>query len=85
MDAMDSYYEQLKDCEKQVALKNVVFEVEYMTEANTHSLQLYDNLVPRLKEFHMTRYGYDQIHRARKIELEKEKNNYLKCMMEGYK
>ena len=86
MDAMDGYYEQLKDCEKQLSMKNLVYEAEYMTETYTDSpLVLYDNFVPRLKEFHMSRAVYDPVHKARKADLEIEANNYFKMMMNQYK
>ena len=71
MDAMDSYYEQLKDCEKMVVQKNLVYEAEYLTETYTDSpLVMFDCFVPRLKDFHMSRTVYTPTHKARKADLE---------------
>ena len=74
------------ECEKQVVQKNLVYEAEYLTETYTDSpLVMFDCFVPRLKDFHMSRSIYTPTHKARKADLELEKNNYFKQMMNDYK
>ena len=49
MERMDNYYQYMLAAEAAVALRNPVYEAEYMVEALDWPLSIYDGFAARLK------------------------------------
>ena len=61
MDKMDFYYKDLIRAEQRLVLKNPVLEAEYILNSDS-PLKLYDCLIPRMKEYLVSRPKYKKEH-----------------------